>query len=58
MFAAVCKLGLKGNVGKRATSVYRPGSSKTWIKVKNLKSAAARAGGRVLKSLLFFRQNA
>jgi ATP-dependent DNA ligase len=41
MFAAVCKLGLEGIVSKRATSVYKSGSSKTWFKVKNPKSAAA-----------------
>jgi ATP-dependent DNA ligase len=41
MFAAVCKLGLEGIVSKRASSVYRSGSSKTWIKVKSPKSAAA-----------------
>jgi len=41
MFEAVCKLGLEGIVSKRATSVYKSGSSKTWIKVKNPKSSAA-----------------
>jgi hypothetical protein len=41
MFAAVCKLGLEGIVGKRLTSVYKSGPSKTWIKVKNPKSPAA-----------------
>jgi len=40
MFAAVCNLGLEGIVSKRSTSVYKSGPSKTWIKVKNLKSSA------------------
>jgi bifunctional non-homologous end joining protein LigD len=40
MFAAVCKLGLEGIVSKRATSLYRSGPSRTWIKIKNPKSAA------------------
>ena len=41
LFAAVCNLGLEGIVSKRITSVYKSGPSKTWIKVKNLKSPAA-----------------
>ena len=41
LFAAVCNLGLEGIVSKRLTSVYRSGPSKTWIKVKNPRSAAA-----------------
>jgi bifunctional non-homologous end joining protein LigD len=41
MFAAVCRLGLEGIVSKRATSVYRSGPSRTWLKVKNPKSPAA-----------------
>jgi ATP-dependent DNA ligase len=28
-------MGLEGIVSKRADSVYRPGNSKAWIKVKN-----------------------
>jgi bifunctional non-homologous end joining protein LigD len=40
MFAAVCKLGLEGIVSKRRTSLYKSGSSKTWIKVKNPKAPA------------------
>ena len=41
MFEAVCTLGLEGIVSKRATSVYRSGPSKTWIKIKNPGSPAA-----------------
>jgi bifunctional non-homologous end joining protein LigD len=41
MFASVCKVGLKGIVSKRATSIYKSGPSRTWIKVKNPKSPAA-----------------
>ena len=38
---AVCDLGLEGIVSTRLTAVYRSGPSRTWIKVKNPKSAAA-----------------
>jgi bifunctional non-homologous end joining protein LigD len=38
---AVCKLGLEGIVSKKRTSVYRSGSSKTWLKVKKPKAPAA-----------------
>jgi bifunctional non-homologous end joining protein LigD len=41
MFAAVCKLGLEGIVSKRIDAPYRSGPSKSWIKVKNPKAAAA-----------------
>jgi ATP-dependent DNA ligase len=41
MFEAVCKLGLEGMVSKRASSFYRSGPSKMWIKVKNPKAPAA-----------------
>jgi bifunctional non-homologous end joining protein LigD len=41
MFTAACKLGLEGIVSKRATSVYRSGPTRTWLKVKNPKSPAA-----------------
>ncbi|MGC1856253.1 MAG: hypothetical protein WA725_05780, partial [Pseudolabrys sp.] len=41
MFDAVCKLGLKGIVSKRLTSVYRSGPSRAWLKVKTPKSPAA-----------------
>ncbi len=41
MFAAVCKLGLEGIVSKKLNAPYRSGPSKTWIKVKNPKAAAA-----------------
>ena len=30
-----CKLGLEGIVSKRIDLPYRPGPSKSWIKVKN-----------------------
>jgi bifunctional non-homologous end joining protein LigD len=42
MFAAACKLGLEGIVSKKPNAPYRSGPSKTWIKVKNPESAAAR----------------
>ena len=41
MFESVCKLGLEGIVSKRATSVYKSGPSRTWLKVKNPRSPAA-----------------
>ena len=41
MFAAVCKLGLEGIVSKRLNAPYRSGPSKSWVKVKNPKAAAA-----------------
>jgi bifunctional non-homologous end joining protein LigD len=41
MFAAVCKLGLEGIASKRLDAPYRSGPSKSWIKVKNPKAAAA-----------------
>ena len=41
MFEAVCTFGFEGIVSKRLTSPYRSGPSKTWIKVKNPKAAAA-----------------
>ena len=41
MFAAVCDLGLEGIVSKKLDAPYRSGPSKTWIKVKNPKAAAA-----------------
>ena len=41
MFAAACKLGLEGIISKRLDAPYRSGPSKSWIKVKNPKAAAA-----------------
>jgi bifunctional non-homologous end joining protein LigD len=41
MFEAAWKLGLEGIVSKRLTAPYRSGPSKSWIKVKNPKAAAA-----------------
>ena len=41
MFAAVCDLGLEGIVSKKINAPYRSGPSKSWIKVKNPKAAAA-----------------
>jgi bifunctional non-homologous end joining protein LigD len=41
MFEAVCKLGLEGIVSKRIDSPYRSGPSKSWLKIKNRKAAAA-----------------
>ena len=41
MFKAICKLGLEGIVSKRIDAPYRSGPSKSWIKVRNPKAAAA-----------------
>ena len=41
MFAAVCDLGLEGIVSKRIDAPYRSGPSKSWLKTKNPKAAAA-----------------
>ena len=41
LFEAVCDFGLEGIVSKRLTSVYRSGSSRTWIKIKNPKAPTA-----------------
>ena len=41
MFAAVCRLGLEGIVSKKIDAPYRSGPSKSWIKAKNPKAAAA-----------------
>ncbi|HET7382993.1 MAG TPA: hypothetical protein VFJ59_10450 [Pseudolabrys sp.] len=41
MFAAACRLGLEGIVSKKINAPYRSGPSKSWIKVKNPKAAAA-----------------
>jgi bifunctional non-homologous end joining protein LigD len=38
VFKHACKLGLEGIVSKRRDMRYRSGRSKTWLKVKNLKS--------------------
>jgi ATP-dependent DNA ligase len=46
MFKAVCKLGLEGIVSKKLDASYRSGPSKTWIKIKNPKSAGGYAGIR------------
>jgi bifunctional non-homologous end joining protein LigD len=35
MFHHACAMGLEGVVSKRATSRYRSGSCKSWLKVKN-----------------------
>jgi ATP-dependent DNA ligase len=41
VFKHACKLGLEGIVSKRRDSVYRPGRSRVWLKVKNPASPAA-----------------
>jgi bifunctional non-homologous end joining protein LigD len=41
MLEAVCELGLEGIVSKRLNAPYRSGPSRTWIKVKNPRAAAA-----------------
>jgi bifunctional non-homologous end joining protein LigD len=40
VFEHACKLGLEGIVSKRCDFPYRPGRTKSWIKVKNPKSPA------------------
>jgi bifunctional non-homologous end joining protein LigD len=40
IFEHACKLGLEGIVSKRIDLPYRPGPSKTWLKVKNTKHPA------------------
>ena len=41
MFAAACNLGLEGIASKKLSAPYRSGPSRTWIKVKNPRAAAA-----------------
>jgi ATP-dependent DNA ligase len=41
VFEHACNLGLEGIVSKRRDSVYRPGRSRMWLKIKNPASAAA-----------------
>ena len=41
MFGAICKLGLEGIVSKKLDAPYRSGPSKSWLKTKNPKAAAA-----------------
>jgi ATP-dependent DNA ligase len=40
IFKHACKLGLEGIVSKRRDLPYRPGPSKSWVKIKNPKSPA------------------
>ena len=40
VFEHTCKLGLEGIVSKRRDSVYRPGRSRMWLKIKNPASPA------------------
>jgi bifunctional non-homologous end joining protein LigD len=40
VFEHACRMSLKGVVSKRRDFPYRSGRSKSWIKVKNLKSPA------------------
>jgi bifunctional non-homologous end joining protein LigD len=42
MFKHACRMGLEGIVSKRRDKPYQPGRSKTWLKIKNPASAAAR----------------
>jgi bifunctional non-homologous end joining protein LigD len=35
MFPKACEMGLEGIVSKRLDSPYRPGSQRSWVKVKN-----------------------
>jgi bifunctional non-homologous end joining protein LigD len=35
VFAKACEMGLEGIVSKRAGSLYRSGTSRTWLKAKN-----------------------
>ncbi len=40
VFEQACKLGLEGIISKRRDSVYRPGRSRMWLKIKNRASPA------------------
>jgi bifunctional non-homologous end joining protein LigD len=40
IFEHICRMGLEGIVSKRIDAPYRPGPSKSWIKVKNRKHPA------------------
>ena len=40
IFEQVCKMGLEGIVSKRRDFPYRSGRCKSWVKIKNLASAA------------------
>ena len=42
MFKHVCRMGLEGIVSKRRDKPYQAGRCKTWIKIKNPASPAAR----------------
>jgi bifunctional non-homologous end joining protein LigD len=42
VFREACKLGCEGIVSKRLGSIYRPGRSSLWVKVKNPKAPAVR----------------
>jgi ATP-dependent DNA ligase len=42
IFRHACSMGLEGIVSKRRDSTYRSGRSKTWLKIKNPNSPAAR----------------
>ena len=46
VFKHACKLGCEGIVSKRLGSSYRSGRSPHWLKVKNPKAPAVKAGGR------------
>ncbi len=40
LFRKACEFGLEGLVSKRRDSIYRPGRSPNWVKVKNRKHPA------------------
>jgi bifunctional non-homologous end joining protein LigD len=42
VFAHACRLGLEGIVSKRAGSLYRSGTSRNWLKCRNLASPRKR----------------
>jgi bifunctional non-homologous end joining protein LigD len=42
VFREACRLGCEGIVSKRLGSLYRPGRSKHWVKVKNPKAPAVK----------------
>jgi ATP-dependent DNA ligase len=44
IFDHACKLGLEGIVCKRTDLPYRPGPSKSWLKIKNKKHPAVLRG--------------
>ena len=47
MYDAVCRLGLERIVSKRIDASYRSGLARSWLKIKNPDSPAARGAADV-----------